>query len=322
MPQKRSPRKGSMQFWPRKRSIKIVARIRTWLGGKEAKPLGFPVYKIAMTHIIATDNKPTSMTKGEDIQIPVTILESPPIKIAAIMLYRKNPYGSRCVGQINAEKVDKELSRKIAIPKKPGKQADTKDITDVRLLVYTQPKLTAIGKKKPELLELGIGGATPEEKLTYAKSILGKELKITDVFSEGQLCDASSITKGKGFQGPVKRFGVKIRVHKSEKTKRGPGSLGPWSSFDGGWRVAKAGQMGFHQRTEYNKYIIKMTDDTDSINPKKGFRRYGLIKNPYLLVKGSIGGASKRLIMLSKPRRPQPKQVEPPKIVHTGTQWN
>ncbi len=319
MPRIRQPRSGSMQYWPRKRASDIVARIRTWTETKEKKLLGFPAYKTGMSHIIANDNIPTSITKGEEIQIPVTILECPPIKIAAIMLYGKDAYGLHCTGQINAEKQEKEILRKITAQKKPSKEPQTKEAQEVRVLAYTQPKMTGIGKKKPEMLELGIGGANAQEKLEYAKSILGKELTITDVFKEGQVVDVTSITKGKGLQGPVKRFGISLRSHKSEKTKRGPGSLGPWHG-PRLYRVAHAGQMGFQQRTERNKQIMKIGTDVEKINAKGGFVRYGLVKNQYLLMKGGIGGARKRLITLAIPRMPIPKlPKEPMQITHIST---
>jgi large subunit ribosomal protein L3 len=280
--------------------------------------LGFAGYKVGMTHIIATDNKPTSLTKNEDIQIPVTVLECPPLKIAAVLVYKKDAYGLRCTGQINAEKLDKEAARTIVIPKKAGKPADTKDIVDVRVLAYTQPKMTMIGKKAPEFFELGVGGSKPEDKMAYAQGLLGKEIKFSDIFADGQMVDAISITKGHGYQGPVKRFRIALRSHKSEKTKRGPGSLGPWHGFKG-YRTPHAGQMGFQQRTEHNKRILKISDDVAKINPKGGFLRYGLSKNQYVLFKGSIGGASKRLVTFMVPKRPLPKlPKEAPAIVYTS----
>ena len=57
------PRKGSMQFWPRKRAKKIIARVRKWANVQEAKPLCFPGYKAGMTHIMFTDTRKTSLTK-------------------------------------------------------------------------------------------------------------------------------------------------------------------------------------------------------------------------------------------------------------------
>lgn len=302
MPRIRTPRQGSMQFWPRSRASDIVARVRNWPAQKDVKLVGFAGYKVGMTHVLLKDNKPTSMTKGEEISVPVTVIECPPIKVASVLLYKKDAYGLHCVGQINAEKVDVELGRVLAIPKKPAKQVEAKDLDDVRVLVYTQPKLSGLGKKTPEVFELGIGGAKAEEKLAFAQSILGKEVKLSDVFAQGQLVDVSAVTKGKGLQGPVKRFRIALRSHKSEKTKRGPGSLGPWHGFRG-FHVPHAGQMGFHQRLEHNKRILMIGDDPKKVNVKGGFLRYGNVKSQFMLVKGSVAGASKRLVKFSSARR-------------------
>lgn len=317
MPRIRTPRQGSMAYWPRKRASDIVARVRTWPVAKDAKLLGFAGYKVGMTHVTVLDNVPTSISKGEEIQLPVTVIECPPLKVAAIRLYKKDAYGLHCAGQIIAEKLDKELSRSLVLPKKVSSSPKTDGLFDVRVLVFTQPKLTSIGKKKPELFELGVGGLKVEDKLAYAQSVLGKEIKISDIFSDGNFVDSISISKGKGYQGPVKRFGVALRAHKSEKTKRGPGSLGPWHGFRG-FRTPHAGQMGFQQRLEYNKRLLKIGDDVSKINPKGGFVRYGNVKNQYVLVHGSVVGASKRLITLTVPRRPLLRKLEAPAITYVS----
>ena len=320
MPTKRSPRKGSMQVWPRKRARSIIARIRSWAKSNDAKPLGFAGYKAGMTHILVTDNRPNSITKGEDIRLPVTVIECPPMKLIGFTLYKKDAYGLHASSQILADKLDKELAKNFPLPKKTKKKAaDVKidEYVDLMLLVQTQPKLTGIGKKKPEVFEMGIGGDI-NAKFEYAKNNLGKEIKVADVFTEGQQLDARAITKGKGFQGPVKRFGVSIRQHKSEKTKRGPGSLGPWHGKLN-WTVAHAGQTGYHQRVDYNKWLLKISNTPSDVNPKSGFIRYGVVKNNYLLVKGSIQGPAKRMITLTQAIRPNkkiPKEV--PAIVYTS----
>lgn len=320
MPTKKSPRCGSMQFWPRKKAKSEVVRIRSWADSKEAKPLGFAGYKAGMTHVFITDNRPNSITKGEDIRMPVTVIECPPIKVAGFILYKKDAYGLHAASQILADKLDKDLAKTFPLPKKAAKKAnDVKidDYADLRLLVFTQPKLTGIGKKKPEIFELGIGGDI-NAKFDYAKNNLGKEIKVQDVFKEGQHIDARAVTRGKGFQGPVKRFGVSIRRHKSEKTKRGPGSLGPWHGLLN-WTVAHAGQTGYHQRVEYNKWLLKLGNNPDDINPKGGFLRYGVIKNNFILLKGSIQGPAKRMIKLVQPLHPNRKiPAEAPAIVYTS----
>ncbi len=311
MPTKRSPRRGTMQFWPRKRSKRQYPRIRHWPYSDDIKPLGFSGYKVGMAHAQFTDNRPNSLTKGEDIIWPITIIECPPLKVASLVFYKKFTHGLRAVSQILANKLDKDLNRKIPLPKH-AKKKDIKpeEFDDLRLLVFTQPKLTSIGKKKPELFELAIGGKK-DDKLRFAQERLGKEIYLKDVLDEGNLLDSRAITRGRGTQGPVKRFGVAIRSHKSEKTKRGPGSLGGWGN-NRSWTVAHAGQTGYHQRTEYNKWLLKIDDDPAKINKKSGFKKYGNVKNPYIIMKGSIAGPNRRLIVFTKAVRPNhkiPKEV-------------
>src|SRR5574341_1063617 len=145
MPRIRTPRQGSMAYWPRKRASDIVARVRTWPVAKDAKLLGFAGYKVGMTHVTVLDNVPTSISKGEEIQLPVTVIECPPLKVAAIRFYKKDAYGLHCAGQIIAEKLDKELSRSLVLPKKVSSSPKTDGLFDVRVLAFTQPKLTSIG---------------------------------------------------------------------------------------------------------------------------------------------------------------------------------
>jgi large subunit ribosomal protein L3 len=298
-----SPRSGSMQFWPRKRAKSEVARVRFWKDIKEAKPCGFSGYKVGMVHVMLEDTRNNSMTKGQTISWPATIVECPPLTVFSIKLYKNNNSAS----QIFSDKLDKELQRSINIPTNKKTINDLKDdeFDDLKLLIHTNPSKTTVGKKKPEIFEIALGGKK-EDKIAKAKEILGKEISINDVFTNGQIVDIHAITKGKGFQGPVKRFGIALRNHRSEKTKRGPGSLGGWKGHAHNmYRIAHAGQMGYHQRTEYNKQIIKIGTKEDKINPKEGFKHYGIIKNDYILLKGSIAGPNKRLIRFNHAIRPR-----------------
>jgi len=83
--------------------------------------------------------------------------------------------------------------------------------------------------------------------------------------------------------------------------------------------VPRAGQLGFFQRTEYNKRIIKIGFDGKEITPKGGFHRYGVIKGPYILLKGSVPGPPKRLIRLRHAVR-GPEEIQKPQVtyVHVG----
>jgi large subunit ribosomal protein L3 len=293
-----NPRRGSMQFWPRKRSRHSLARIRSWAEESKTKPLGFIGYKAGMTHLLVNDNRPKSSTKGEKISMPVTVIECPPMIIIGVSFYKKSLFGVQKSTSVLATKIPKEVSRKIQLPKKITKKfEEIKEFDDLRLLFVSVPSLTGTGTKKPKLLEIALGGSN-EDKLAFAKENLGKEIKVSDVFDSGKQVDVHGITKGKGFQGTVKRFGVPIRQHKSEKTKRGIGNLGAWTPKRVDFRVPQPGKMGFHLRTEYNKQIIKVDNNAEEINPTGGFQQYGLIKNDYLLLKGSVSGPRKGAIVL------------------------
>ncbi|NQU78181.1 50S ribosomal protein L3 [Candidatus Woesearchaeota archaeon] len=315
MPKAHRPRHGSMQFWPRVRAKREYKRVQTFSDSKDANLMGFAGYKVGMTHIIITDGRKTSITKGEDVTIPVTIVECPPLRIAGVRFYTKKYKTIQPSGDVMA-KVDKALARKITTPNKAPADLDSiKEFDDLRILVQTQPKMVGVGKKKPELFEVTIGGSK-EEKLSFAKEHLGKELSVKDVLNEGQFVDIHAVTVGKGTQGPVKRFGVKIRHHKSEKTKRGPGSLGGWKGqAHFMYRVAHAGQMGYHNRIDYNKQIMMIGDDYAKVNAEGGFIRYGTVKNPYVLIKGSIPGPSKRIVRMETALRPDKKADTTPQTV-------
>ncbi len=306
-----------MQFWPRKRAKRSYARIRSWPSAEKAAPLGFAGYKAGMTHIMVTqsDKKGTLSTA-----VPVTVVECPPLKVASVRIYSQGTYGPVLATEIVGSS-DKELGRKVPLPKKTTEAAlealKKDEIADIRLGVYTQPKLTGIGKKKPELFEMGLGGTT-EEKLSYAKEKLGKEIHLADAVLAGATLDAHAVTKGKGFQGPVKRFGVGLKHHKSEKGRRAVGTLGGWKAQGHFmYRVAHAGRMGYNQRTEYNKWVLMVSDKPDEVNPKGGFLRYGVVKNPYMLVRGSLAGPCKRLVRFVMARRPgkRTRKAVPP-ITH------
>jgi large subunit ribosomal protein L3 len=307
MGKRANPRHGSMQFWPRVRSSRSHAFVRTWKDAGQGI-LGFAGYKVGMTHLMVTDNRATTKTKGLEIACPATIVECPPLKIAGIRFYKNSTYGPQPLTQILSEKLDKELAKTITIPKQHDKKIeDVKEYDDLVLLAYTQPKLTGIGKKAPEIFEVGIGGKK-EEKLKYAQEKLGKEIHVDEVFKEGQQLDIHAITKGKGFQGAVRRFGISIRHHKSEKDIRNPGSLGGWSAQGHVmYRVAHAGRMGYAQRTEYNKQVLKIGKDVKDVQPQGGFFHYGTIRNPYLIIRGSLAGAKKRLLKFSHAIRPSAK---------------
>lgn len=307
MPTTRQPRSGSLQYWPRKRAAKETPIVRSWK--RQGKGLlGFPAYKVGMVQAQYVDTRKNSPTAKEMLATPCTVLECPPVKIASVRFYGKDGYALKVLNDVLHPKLDKDLARKLDLPKKSSHSLpDALDasVTDLRIVVSTKPSSTTIGKKKPELLELGLGGSL-DEKFAWVKEHFDKEISFADVFSAGKLVDAHAVTTGKGFAGVVKRFGVGLRSHKAEKGQRRAviGSEGLSRTM---YTAPQSGKMGYHLRTEYNKWLVKTGDAKDLSR----FHLYGNVKNPYVLVKGSIAGPKKRLVLFTTPMRPDSKKEQP-----------
>ena len=309
-------RKGSLQYWPRKRARRIYPRVN-WDGIaskiEEATPLGFPVFKAGMTHVKYIDMRPNSSTYNKPIIKTVTILEAPSFFVAAVRFYKKSTIGLtkgvRVAGETWAEAIPKELDldRKTT-PSKKKSDFKPEDLIDVQILAVTQPKKSGMKKKKPDVLEIGLGGSV-EDKMKFAESILGKEVSIKDVFKAGEWIDVTAVTRGFGMQGPVQRIGVRIQGRKDKQRQRKAGSMGPVTPRKMDWRVAQSGQYGFFNRTEFNKKLLTIGDDPNQVNAKGGLLRYGLVKGTHLLVEGSVPGPTKRLIVVRKAFRPKAKEI-------------
>jgi large subunit ribosomal protein L3 len=324
MPERHHPKRGSHGFSPRKRCKSQTPHIKSWAkGGDKPKIQGFFGYKAGMTHTFIIDYRPTSTTSGREVREPVTIVETPPIKVAAVRGYQRSSYGLYTAGEKWAEKLDPELVKRMPLSKKQKKKDwdFLNEVEEIRVIVYTQPKLVSgTPKKIPEISEVKIGGGSIEEQIAYAKEILGKELKINDVIKEGDMLDIIAVTKGKGFQGAVKRFGVKLLHHKNSKHRRMIGTAGSWHPNWIQATVPQAGQMGYHQRTEYNKRVLKIGDNGEEITPNGGFPNYGVLRNSYIVIHGSIPGPSKRLIgMRDAIRYRRGVKIEKPEITYIST---
>jgi len=264
-----------------------------------------------MTHIHMIEDRPNSPEKGREVLRPATVVDCPPVKVFGIRMYSTDKFGKFVASEVWNNELDKDLARRIKrLPKEIDsekrvaemeKRADS--AADFTALVHTLPRSTGL-KKKPDVMEIGLGGRSPKEKFGYVRNLLGKEIKISEVFRSGELVDVTAVTKGKGFQGPVKRFGIRIRPRKTNDARRNPGSLGPWHPHQIMWSVPLAGQMGYHQRTEFNKRLLRIGNSQSPVNPEGGFLRYGQIHDEYALLVGSTPGPTKRLVNLRKPVRP------------------
>jgi len=322
MPAVRVPRSGSLQFVPKKRAKRLYPRVSNWKDTDKLRISGFAGYKAGMNQILIIDNKKDSPTHGEKISVPATVLDCPPLLVLGVRFYKQNINGLYSFSEIWDEKAtkDKDLRRKLVIRKytHEGKlkeiEKNLEGIKNIRLIVKTQPRTSGLGKKTPEIFEIELTGKDINEKFNYSKEILGKEIKAKDIFKEGEYVDVIGITTGKGTQGPVKRFGVKIQNRKNMKKRRHIGTLGPETPRRIKWTVPRPGQLGLFQRTEYNKRIIKIGENGEEITPKSGFSNYGVVKGNYILIEGSIPGPRKRLIMLRAGMRTPKVPILPAEI--------
>jgi large subunit ribosomal protein L3 len=296
MPSTKSPRKGSLQFWPRKRVNKFLPSVN-WEAINSGKSLkGFIGYKAGMVSVEIKDLTLNSMTKDKRIIIPGTIIECPSMKIFSIRFYK----GGRVFKDILAENLDKELKRRVKLPKEHKFKLDSiknEKYDNISIIAYSQVKKTGI-KKKPDMTEIGLNGGL-EEKMSFIKEHLNKEISLSEIFSPGELVDLRGLTKGKGFQGPIKRFGAHLRFHKSEKGVRKIGSIGPWHPARVTFRVPMAGQMGMFTRVHYNQKIISLGKASELENELGNIKNYGKVNTDYLIISGSVQGVPKRPLLIT-----------------------
>ncbi len=340
MADRHRPRRGSMGYSPRKRAVRQYPRITSWpdSGSSEVRVQGFAGWKAGMTHILLRDTNPKSTSAGQEVRKAVTVVEAPPLNVLAVRGYRMTPYGKQTAGEVWAEvstdspanlfpryanqtrgERDVEEGRKPAmrggrIPKRGPNSIEEsvnslrdQDLTEVRLIVCTQPdKVRSVPSKTPEIMELGLEGGDADAKLDWALDRLGGQIGLEDVYEVGQEVDVVGVTKGKGWQGSIKRFGLKLLSHKNSKRRRQGGNMGDFGTGYVRKTIRQAGQVGFHKRTELNKKILRISEPDDSdITPAGGFLNYGEVKNPYMIIQGSLPGPAKRLLRFRDATRPR-----------------
>ncbi|HEY8522724.1 MAG TPA: 50S ribosomal protein L3 [Nitrososphaeraceae archaeon] len=325
-----APRRGSLAFYPRVRAKSEEARLRNWPElNDNTSLLGFAGFKAGQLQVMTIDDKEKTPNFGKQLDNSSTVIATPPINIIGIRCYRKDLYGEKAFIDAYSKDFPKGLERKFKT-KYNEKSFETIEssidlISSFFAIASVFPKKANLSQKKPFVFEIGVSGKDNKTKYHYLKGILGKEIKISDVFQNGQLIDVSGITRGKGVEGPITRFGVKRKQHKSRKSVRALGTLGPISPAVVMYSVPRQGQRGFHQRTEYNKRILLVSSDVSSqtaslssklsINPPGGFKHFGVVTTDYIVVRGSIPGVPKRLVKMRQPIRNTTKKVIEPKVI-------
>ncbi|MHA1916708.1 MAG: 50S ribosomal protein L3 [Candidatus Ranarchaeia archaeon] len=321
-----SPHRGSLAYSPRKRAKSVHARVRAWPIIDDEKPciLGFGGYKVGNTHVVYRENRPNNPYLGHERTMGVTIIEVPPMAVTGIRAYKETPYGVKAANEVLAKPVSKSVQKYITRPEDYDLEAKKEEFlsnigqySDIRVLLASPPALTNVGQKKPILHEYGVSGGDIQSQINHIFDLFGADIQISDIFKEGEYVDIIAITKGKGFQGPIKRWGVKTLQHKSRKTVRGVGTLGPWRPARIMHTVPRAGQIGTHGRTEYNKLILKIGQSGRDISPKGGYNKYGIVKSSYILLAGSVQGPPRHFIRLRTALRPSKKIADAaPELVY------
>lgn len=296
---------GSLQFYPRVRAKKIIPSVN-WkpLNKSDVGFMGFVGYKVGMISVWAKDDTEKSMTKGKRVVVPATLIECPSMRIYSVRFYKD--------GKVSKDVVvsnDKILKKRVSVSKKVGELKEDIEFDDLRVVMYSGVNKTGIGKKKVDMVEVGISG-DKDAKLAFVKENLGKDISVVDVFEPG-LVDVRGVTKGYGNSGPVKRFGIALKDHKSEKGQRRPGSLAPWHPARVTFRAPQAGQTGYFSRVSYNSLILEVGKLSDKdVNRKGGFKNYGAVKNDYMILRGSVPGPAKRGIFVTTALRPTKYQAK------------
>jgi large subunit ribosomal protein L3 len=324
-----APRRGSIAFRPRSRAKSQEARIRSWPNLNHDKPalMGFAGFKAGGINVMTIDDREKTPNFGKRFLNPSTVIATPPIRIVGIRGYSNGVNGKRVAFDVYSKDLPKELARKGNIKYKEElltrAQNSLSSIDNIVATATVLPREANLSQKKPFVYEIAVSSNDNQKKFEYIKGLFGKEIHVQNVFQLGQYIDVISITKGKGVEGPITRFGVKRKQHKSRKSVRAVGTLGPISPAVVMYTVARQGQRGFHQRTEYNKRILLMSsasnDSQLSINPSGGFKHYGLINEDYVVLRGSVPGVPKRLVKLRQPIRDNHRRVIEPKVIEVMT---
>jgi len=351
-----APRHGSMGFVPKKRSRRHRGKAKAFPKDDRSKPVHlttFIGYKAGMTHVVREVDKPGSKVNKKEVVEAVTVLETPPMVIVGIIGYIETPRGLRSLKTIWAEHIAEDCRRRLyknwyrskkkAFTKTSkkwqddlGKKGIERDLAKikkyckvVRVIAHTQMKLMRHREKKAHVMEIQLNGGSVADKVNWAREKLEKQVSIDQVFASDEMIDVIGVTKGKGYKGVTSRWHTRKLPRKTHKGLRKVACIGAWHPSRVRFTVARAGQKGYHHRTEINKKIYRIgknvaadekngSTDFDltkkSINPMGGFPHYGMVNQDYVMIRGCCMGPKKRVITLRKSLITQTKRFASEKI--------
>jgi len=324
---------------PRKRARRYRGKVKSFPKDDASKPVhltAFLGYKAGMTHIVRDLDRPGAKMHKKEIVEAVSVLETPPIVIVGVVGYVETPRGLRSLTTVWAEHLSEDVKRRFyknyyrakkkAFTKYVKKYADgakpidqqleriTKYCSVVRVLAHTQiRKLNLAGQKKAHIMEIQLNGGSVSDKVQWAKERFEKEIPVASVFEKDEMIDVIGVTKGHGYTGVTARWGTKKLPRKTHRGLRKVACIGSWHPSRVKYSIPRAGQDGYHHRTEANKKIYRIgaagdeasaTTDFDlsskPITPMGGFAHYGVVSEDWLMIKGSCPGVRKRCLTLRK----------------------
>jgi len=323
---------------PKKRTKHHQGRIRSFpKDDSKAAPhlTAFIGYKAGMSHVVREIERPGSKLHKKEAVESVTILETPPMVVVGVVGYVATPHGLRTLTTVWATHLSDELKRRFyknwySSKKKAftkyAKKASEKPLEYeaelnrikqycqvVRVLAHTQIRKLKLRQKVANLLEVQVNGGEIAAKVDFAKNLFEKTVDVSSVFAEGEVLDICAATRGHGYAGVVSRWGVTRLPRKTHRGLRKVACIGAWHPARVSVRVARAGQQGYHHRTEINKRILRIgkKGDTKSastesdltekgITPVGGFPHYGQVNEDWLMIKGCVAGSRKRPVTLRK----------------------
>jgi len=333
------PRSGHLGFLPRKRTRKHRGKIRSFPKDDASKKPHFTAFagwKAGMTHISRDVHRIDSRLHKKEVVEPVTIIETPPMKVVGFVGYIETVKGLRALSTVWASGLSNELKRRMyknwyaskkkAFTKYVEKKEDhannesrvKKYCTVVRALCHTQQHLVKnVRSKKAHVMEIQVNGGSTVEKVDFIKGWFEQDLRVSNCFNTNDVTDVIGVTKGRGYTGVTKRWGVAKLPRKTHRGLRKVGCIGAWHPSKVQYTVARAGQDGYHHRTEVNKKIYRVgqgvrygnndgaTTENDltekPITPMGGFPHYGVVRDDFVMIKGHCVGHKKRPLVLRQP---------------------
>jgi len=334
-----APRHGNLGFLPRKRSKRHRGRVRSFPPDDSTKKphlTAFIGYKAGLTHVLREVNKPGSKLHKKEAVEAVTILECPPMVVVGLVGYVQTPRGLRTLTSVWCNHLSDSVkrrfyknwyrSKKKAFSRYAERNAkDNKDMEIemnrmkkychvIRVLAHTQVRMVKLRQKKAHLMEIQINGGTIADKVKWGYELFEKKIDVASVFLQNDMIDIIGVTKGKGFEGVITRWGTATLPRKTHRGLRKVACIGAWHPARVRYTIARAGQHGYHHRTEMNKKIYRIgkacvdadgksngnfnaTTESDltqkSITPMGGFPHYGEVNEDYVMLKGSVMGPKK-----------------------------